>query len=112
MAAAVLDSDLGQWVAFQPERASRWCRVNSLPFPPCHFITGAVQLAMMSPTQRHGELIAHLSPHSTALCKAKVMRIRRAPPANETSLLSNQPDVLAVTSPPWLSQRQRRLVNR
>ena len=62
-------------MTFEPERASRWHRIYVQPLPPCCFVAGAVQLAMMSPTQRHGELIADLSPHGAALREPKMMRV-------------------------------------
>ena len=100
-----------QWMTFQPECASRRCRIDVLALPPCRLIAGTMQLAMMSPTQRDGELIADLLSHGAALRKAKMVWIRRLPPANETSLLSNQPEVLSITNPPWLRQCQGRLID-
>ena len=67
---------------------------------------------MVPATQWDGELVANLSSHRAALREPKVMRVRGVPPADEASLLSNQPDMVAVTDPPWLWQRQRRLVDR
>ena len=42
---------LRQWVTFEPERASRWHRIYVQPLPPCCFVAGAVQLAMVAPIQ-------------------------------------------------------------
>jgi hypothetical protein len=100
-----------QWVTFQPERASRRCRIDVLTLPPCRLIAGTMQLAMMPPTQRDGELITDFSPHCAALGKAKVVWIRRLPPANETSLLRDQPEVLSVANPSRLRQRQGGLID-
>ena len=100
-----------QWVTFQPECASRRCRIDVLTLPPCLLIAGTMQLAMMPPTHRDGELITDLSPHGATLRKAKVVWIRRPPPANETSLLSNQPEVLSVANPSWLRQCQGELID-
>ena len=103
--------DARQWMAFQPECASRRCRIDVLTLPPCLLIAGTMQLAMMPPTHRYGELVADLLPHGATLRKAKMVRIRRPPPANETSLLSNRPEVLAVANPSWLRQCQGELID-
>jgi hypothetical protein len=44
-----------------PKRAGRDGRINAGIFPQCGFIATAMDLAMMAPAQRHGELIADLA---------------------------------------------------
>jgi hypothetical protein len=51
----------------QPEPASNGRRVDAGIFPPSNFIPTAVHLAMMSPAQRHSELIADLAPERLRL---------------------------------------------
>ena len=65
------------WVS-NHRRAGGDGRINAGVFPPCGFIATAVDLAMMSPAQRHGELIADLAAERAVLCEAKMMGIRRA----------------------------------
>ena len=76
-------------MAFEPERTRRRRRIDGLALPPYLLIAGTMQLAMMSPTQRYGKLVADLLSHGAALRKAKMVRIRRPPPANQTRLLSD-----------------------
>jgi hypothetical protein len=45
-----------------------------------------VQLAMMTATERHGELITHLDPMARGLRKAQMVRIGWAPTADKTGL--------------------------
>ena len=69
-------------MAFELERTRRPCLIDVLTLPPCLLIAGTMQLAMMPPTQRDGELITDLSPHGATLRQAEVVWIRRLPPAN------------------------------
>jgi hypothetical protein len=66
---------VGQRMAFEPKCACRRRRVDALAYPPQGLVSRAVQLAMMSPTQRNSELIANLLSHCTALGKAQMVRI-------------------------------------
>jgi hypothetical protein len=91
-------------MAFEPESPCRCCRVDPLALPPCGLTTGSVQLAVMSPTKRHGELVADLLSYGPVLCKAKMVRIRWLSPADETGLLSDQPEMFPITYPPWFRQ--------
>jgi hypothetical protein len=50
----------------------------------------AMDLAMMAPTQRHGELIADLAPERPALREAQMVGIRRLAAANEASLRGDE----------------------
>ena len=81
--------DVGQRMAFKPECARCRRRVNTLAVPPCRLVARVVHLAMMSPTQRYGKLVADLLSHGTALRKAKMVRIRRLPPAHQARPLSD-----------------------
>jgi hypothetical protein len=76
-------------MAFEPERTRRRCRIDVMTLPPCLLVAGTMQLAMMPPTQRYGKLVADLLSHGAALRKAKMVPIRRLPPAHQTSLLSD-----------------------
>ena len=81
----------------QPKRASGHGWIDASLSPPCGFIAAAVNLAMMSSTQRHGELIAHLAAECAVLGEAQMMRIRWSSAANETRLLGDKLDVVLVT---------------
>ena len=45
--------------------------------PPDHFITGLMQLPMVAPTERHGELVAHFETQGSGLGKLQVLWIGR-----------------------------------
>jgi hypothetical protein len=47
-----------EWMTFQPENASGHRRIDTGLYPPCRFITAAMDLAMMAATKRYRELIA------------------------------------------------------
>ena len=70
-----------------------------------------MDLAMVSPAQRHRELITHLATERTRLHKTQMMRIRRTPTANQAGLFDDMPDMVAVTNPAWFRKYQDTLVN-
>src|SRR5437588_9098954 len=70
-----------------------------------------MDFAMVSPAQRHRELIAHLATERTRLRKTQMMRIRRTSTANQAGLFDDMPDMIAVTNPPWFRKYQDTLVN-
>jgi hypothetical protein len=70
-----------------------------------------VDLAVMAATQGNGELIADLAAKGPALAKAKMMGIAGLATANQTRMLGDGLDVLAVPNPARLRQRQNRLVD-
>jgi hypothetical protein len=55
-----------------------------------------MDLAMVSSTQRHGELIADLATESAGLGEAQMMRVRRGATADKTRLLGDMANMLAV----------------
>ena len=62
---------------------------------------------MVAAAERHGELVADFAPERAALGEAQMVCIARLAAADQARLLSDEPDVVAVTDPPWLRQRQR-----
>ena len=66
---------------------------------------------MVSATQRDCELIADLPGERPALREAEVMSVRWLATADQTGMSPNELDVLAVTKPPRLGQRQHALVD-
>jgi hypothetical protein len=71
-----------------------------------------VDLAVVAPTERHSELIAHLAAECRRLCKSEMMGIRRMPATDQTSLLGDKFDVIAVTSAARRGQRQYAFIDR
>src|SRR4029077_9757733 len=64
-----------QRMRLQPKDASRGGRINASLVPPRAFIATAMQLAVMSPTQRYRKLIADLTAKRQRLGKAQVVSI-------------------------------------
>ena len=62
-------------------------RVDLEILPPGCFITGPVQLPMMTAASWHGEFVANFQTKGSGLCKAQMMRIGRLTSADETGLV-------------------------
>ena len=56
-----------------------------------------MQLAMMSPAERHRKLVADFATERTRLREAQMVWIGRSPPADQARLLDHMPDMTAVT---------------
>ena len=54
--------------------------------PPCSLVTVAVNFAMMSTAEGHGELVADFEAQGSRLGKAHVVRIGRLPAADQAGL--------------------------
>jgi len=93
----------------QGSGSGQW--IDSGSTPPRGFIAVSVEFAMMPPAQRDGELIADLAPKCTTLREAKVVGITGPPAAEETRLLSDMPDVLAIPHPARFREQQGALVD-
>ena len=62
-------------MGLQPQRAGSDGRIDTGLFPPRGFIATAMDLAVVAPAQRHGELIAHFSPERAVLREPQMMGI-------------------------------------
>jgi hypothetical protein len=95
----------------QPQASGSDGRINASIFPPCGFVATAMGLAMMAPTQRHGELIADLAAERAVLREAQVMGVCGPAAANQTRLFAHEPDVLLVSVSARLGMGQPALVD-
>ena len=93
----------------QGSGSGQW--IDSRSAPPRSFVAVAMKLAMMPPAQRDGELIADLTSERASLGEAKVVGIKGPPAAEETRLLSDMPDVLAIPHPARFREQQGALVD-
>ena len=66
---------------------------------------------MVSPAQRHRELIAHLATERTRLRKTQMMRIRWTPTANQAGLFHDVPDMIAVTNATRFGESKNTLID-
>ena len=70
-----------------------------------------MDLAVVAPAQRHGELIAHFSPERAVLREPQVMGIGGSAAANQARLLGHELDVVSVTKAARLGMDQLALVD-
>src|SRR5438132_8419507 len=77
-----------------PEPERDWKRIDVELLPPCGLITRAMKFAVMDPTNRDGELVAHSVAKRTRLGKREVMGIRRHAAAHKTRLSQHELSML------------------
>ena len=65
-------------------------------FPPIFLFAGLMQLSVMAPAKRHGELVTDFKTKRARLRKAQIMRIGRLPSADETRLRGDKFEVRLV----------------
>jgi len=98
-------------MSLQPQLPRFDHRINSHLQPPHRFVPAAMNFAMVAAAQWHREFVAHIAAECWALCEAHVVGVRRLPAANQTRLLGDEPDVIAVADSSWLGEGKRALVN-
>ena len=70
-----------------------------------------MDLTVVTPAQRHGELIAHFSAERTVLREPQMMGVRWSAAANQARLFGHELDVLLVTEAAGLGMDQLALVD-
>ena len=95
----------------QPQRAGGDGRIDTGLLPPSGFITRAMDLTVVAPAQRYGELIAHFSPERAVLREAQVMGIGGSAPADQAGLFNHEFDMVFVTKAARLGMSQSALVD-
>ena len=70
-----------------------------------------MQLAVMTPAERNGELIAHLEANGSGLGKAQVMRVCGLAATDESGLCGHELQMRLVAQPFGLAKRERTLVD-
>jgi|SRR5689334_15273386 hypothetical protein len=98
-------------MTFEPQITSDNHRINARFKPPLSFIAATVNLAMVSPTQRNGELIAGLAAERTSLCKSQVMCVRWLPAADKARVFGNHSHVISVPNPAQFRDSQNALID-
>ena len=73
-------------MALLPKFSGDFQSVDLVLLPPGGLVASLMELAMMTATERYGELIADLHADGAGLGKAQVMRIRRLPATDEAWL--------------------------
>ena len=109
-AASGLDHRLRLRVRGEPQRACGTGRIEPEFLPPPGFITVAMQLAMMSPAERHREFVADLATECTRLRETQMVWIGRPPAADQARLLNHMPDMIAVTNATRFGEDEHTLV--
>jgi hypothetical protein len=91
-------------MTFQPEDARGHRRIDAGLYPPCRFITAAMDLAMVSPAERYRELITLWS-SAQLLCEETMLSVRRFATAKQARLFNDDQAMgLATIRPlaaPW-----------
>ena len=77
-------------MGLQPQRAGSDGWIDANFFPPCGFIARAMGLAMMTPAQRHGELITDFAAERAVLGKAQMMGVCRPAATNQARLFGHE----------------------
>src|SRR5688572_4621240 len=83
-------------VCLPPQREGGGQRLDARLLPPRCFVTLPVNFAMMQPTNRHRELIAHFASKRWGLGKAQVMRVGGCAAAHQAWLARDEGAVLLV----------------
>src|SRR6516162_3484296 len=95
----------------QPQRTGTDRRIDTSFFPPRRFIATAMNLTMVSATERDRELVADFAAERRCLGKAQMMGIGGTAAADQARLLGNRFDVIAIANAPQRRQRQHGLVD-
>ena len=98
-------------VRFSPERARHANRVDARGGPPAGFVAGAVQLAMMSTAEWHGELVADLEAKTAGLREAQMVGIAGLPGTDQAWLFGDESKVVLIAVAAQLGKRQHALVD-
>jgi hypothetical protein len=86
-------------------------RIDTGLAPPRGFVAVAMELAMMPPAKRHGELVAGFSTKRPALGKAQVVGVTGSSSADQAGLLGDEADVVAVADAAGLRMDENRLIH-
>ena len=70
-----------------------------------------MKLAVMTTTERHGELVADLAAERPALGKAQVMGVGGFTAADQTSLLRHKAHMVAIADAPRLGMGENGLID-
>ena len=62
----------------------------------CHFVSRAMELAVVGPANRDNEFVAYSSSECAGLCEGEMMRIRRQPAAHKAGLPHNELPVVLI----------------
>jgi hypothetical protein len=79
-----------------PKPECDWSGIDIEALPPCGFVSGAMQLPVMDPADRHDELVAHPASEGPRLGKREVVRIRRHATAHEARLPQHKSSVVLI----------------
>ena len=95
----------------QPQAASRGGWIDTSLVPPHRFVAAAMNLPMVSATERDRELVADLAAERMVLRKAQVMGVARLTSADDASLLGHKPHMVPIANTPRLAVCQHRFVD-
>src|SRR5207253_231648 len=86
-----------------PEHPRRRDGINSPSLPPCDFVSEAMDVAVMDPTERYRELIAYFQSHRAGLGEPQMMGVGGTSPTDQTGLRCNKFKMGLVAEPTRLA---------
>ena len=98
-------------MGFEPKLAGGDGRIDPGFAPPSGLITMTMKLAVMTTTERHGELVTDLAAERPVLGKAQVMGVARFTTADQTSLLRHKAHMVAIADAPRLRMGKDGLID-
>src|SRR6516164_9310255 len=88
-----------------PELQRYWNRISVESLPPCGFVSGAMQLAVMEPADWHSKLVAHSASEGTRLREGEVMRVGWHTAAHKARLPQHESSVVLIAQANRFAQR-------
>jgi len=98
-------------VALLPKPLGNWQGIDVEASPPSHFISGLMQLPMMTAAERNGELVADFETQGSGLGKPQMVRIGRLPAADQAGLRGHESQMGFVTKTLGFGNGQNALVD-
>ena len=102
---------MGQTAGLIPQLACHRHRIDADLRPPSGLVADPVRQPMMDPAQRNHIFVAGLAAERARLQMPQMMRVGGLAAADQTELLGNMVQMIAVAVPPRRTDRQRTLVD-
>ena len=97
--------------ALLPKPLGNWQGIDVEAIPPSHFITGLMQLPMMTAAERNSEFVADFETQGSGLRKPQMMRIGWLSATDEAGLRSHEPQMGFVAKTLGLGDGENALID-
>jgi hypothetical protein len=98
-------------MSFDPELARDRSCIAAGFLPPSSFVTGAVDLAMMSAAERYGELVAYLETETATLREAQMVGVAGQSCTDQAGLPGDKPKVDLIAKATRLRNGKQALID-